>query len=75
MERDGLDGGGGVDGSGGDEDAAVHDKQVLDVVRLSGPVDDAAVGVVAHSGGTHQVPASSAQQGNGVDGVGAGGLQ
>ena len=75
MERDGLDGRCGVDGSGSDEHAAIHDEQVFDVVRLSRSGDDALAGVVSHAGGAHEVPAPSAQQGNGLDGVGACGLE
>jgi hypothetical protein len=41
---------GGLAGPGG-EWAAVHDKEVVDLVRLAPPVDDRGGGVVCHSGG------------------------
>src|SRR6476661_5003818 len=44
VERDGLDGGGRVDAARGDEHAAVHDEQVLHVVRAAPFVDDRAFG-------------------------------
>src|SRR5882757_6012011 len=40
VERDGLDGGGRVDAARGDEQAAVDDEQILDIVRAAPFVHD-----------------------------------
>src|ERR1700754_1901095 len=40
VERDGLDGGGRVDAAGSNENAAVDDEQVFDIVRTAPFVDD-----------------------------------
>src|ERR1700733_14645654 len=57
VERDGLDGGGRVHAARRDEQAAVDDEQVFDVVRAAPFVDHRARRVGAHPRGAEQMPA------------------
>ena len=56
-----------VDAAGGDEDAAVDDVEVVDVVRPAPRVDDRGRRVGAHARRAEQVPAGAAHQGQRVD--------
>src|SRR3954466_10653032 len=58
VEREGLNGGGWIHAARGDEDAAIDDEEILDVVRAAPFVDDGAFGVGAHACRAEQMPAA-----------------
>ena len=76
MDRkgDGHDRRGRVHAGRGDEDAAVDDEQVRDVVRPAPLVDDGGGRVVAHRGGAQQVPGAVPDHRESVHLNGTGGL-
>src|SRR6266702_7641621 len=58
VERDGLEGGGRIDATRGDEQAAVDDEQVLYIVRTAPFVDHGPRRIGAHARGAEQMPAA-----------------
>src|SRR3954463_540857 len=58
VERKGLNGGRRVHPARGDEDAAIDDEEILDVVRAAPFIHDGAFGVGAHAFRAEQIPAA-----------------